>query len=77
MRVDWCVSSWFRIKNTHSHTHRKSTFAIQQDNQIGVLAHREGGAEVSVNGAISGPGLCVFARPRAALIGRPLLLREL
>ena len=21
MRVDWCVSSWFRIKNTHSHTH--------------------------------------------------------
>jgi len=19
MRVDWCVSSWFRIKNTHSH----------------------------------------------------------
>ena len=22
MRVDWCVSSWFRIKNTHSHTER-------------------------------------------------------
>jgi len=22
MRVDWCVSSWFRIKNTHSHTRR-------------------------------------------------------
>ena len=21
MRVDWCVSSWFRIKNTHSHTY--------------------------------------------------------
>jgi len=21
MRVDWCVSSWFRIKNTHSLTH--------------------------------------------------------
>ena len=19
MRVDWCVSTWFRIKNTHSH----------------------------------------------------------
>ena len=19
MRVDWCVSSWFRIKNTHTH----------------------------------------------------------
>ena len=19
MRVDWCVSSWFRIKDTHSH----------------------------------------------------------
>ena len=19
MRVDWCVSSWFRIKNTHCH----------------------------------------------------------
>ena len=19
MRVDWCVSSWFRINNTHSH----------------------------------------------------------
>ena len=23
MRVDWCVSSWFRIKNTHSHSHAK------------------------------------------------------
>ena len=23
MRVDWCVSSWFRIKNTHSHTKRR------------------------------------------------------
>ena len=22
MRVDWCVSSWFRIKNTHSLTLR-------------------------------------------------------
>ena len=22
MRVDWCVSSWFRIKNTHSLTPR-------------------------------------------------------
>ena len=22
MRVDWCVSSWFRIKNTHSLTGR-------------------------------------------------------
>ena len=22
MRVDWCVSSWFRIKNTHSLTRR-------------------------------------------------------
>ena len=22
MRVDWCVSSWFRIKNTHSHQTR-------------------------------------------------------
>ena len=22
MRVDWCVSSWFRIKNTHSHVTR-------------------------------------------------------
>ena len=21
MRVDWCVSSWYRIKNTHSLTH--------------------------------------------------------
>ena len=21
MRVDWCVSSWFRIKNTHTHSH--------------------------------------------------------
>ena len=21
MRVDWCVSSWFRIKNTHFLTH--------------------------------------------------------
>ena len=24
MRVDWCVSSWFRIKNTHSLTENKS-----------------------------------------------------
>ena len=23
MRVDWCVSSWFRIKNTHSLTHSR------------------------------------------------------
>ena len=23
MRVDWCVSSWFRIKNTHSLTHNQ------------------------------------------------------
>ena len=23
MRVHWCVSSWFRIKNTHSHTHTR------------------------------------------------------
>ena len=22
MRVDWCVSSWFRIKNTHSLTEK-------------------------------------------------------
>ena len=26
MRVDWCVSSWFRIKNTHSLT-QQSTLA--------------------------------------------------
>ena len=25
MRVDWCVSSWFRIKNTHSLTHTRRT----------------------------------------------------
>ena len=26
MRVDWCVSSWFRIKNTHSLTHRRTAW---------------------------------------------------
>ena len=27
MRVDWCVSSWFRIKNTHSLTHSRDVAA--------------------------------------------------
>ena len=27
MRVDWCVSSWFRIKNTHSLTHERADAA--------------------------------------------------
>ena len=27
MRVDWCVSSWFRIKNTHSLTHSRNSRA--------------------------------------------------
>ena len=28
MRVDWCVSSWFRIKNTHSLTHTYAELLI-------------------------------------------------
>ena len=30
MRVDWCVSSWFRIKNTHSHT-REGDLSLSQE----------------------------------------------
>ena len=29
MRVDWCVSSWFRIKNTHSHTRGQCAMMIE------------------------------------------------
>ena len=32
MRVDWCVSSWFRIKNTHSHVTR-----CRASGQLGAL----------------------------------------
>ena len=29
MRVDWCVSSWFRIKNTHSLTHSRVSLSVK------------------------------------------------
>ena len=35
MRVDWCVSSWFRIKNTHSN-------AQARQKQIGMLTKKDG-----------------------------------
>ena len=41
MRVDWCVSSWFRIKNTHSHTkasskERRETLAATKSHVPGI-----------------------------------------
>ena len=30
MRVDWCVSSWFRIKNTHSLTHSRGVCVCER-----------------------------------------------
>ena len=35
MRVDWCVSSWFRIKNTHSLTGAQGR--KMEDNADGAL----------------------------------------
>ena len=32
MRVDWCVSSWFRIKNTHTHSHASRGKGNRQKN---------------------------------------------
>ena len=31
MRVDWCVSSWFRIKNTHSHRRSRQRTVVVSD----------------------------------------------
>ena len=51
MRVDWCVPSWFRIKNTHSLTHRPlsprvstsgSGFPLAAQNAPSPLGAREG-----------------------------------
>ena len=39
MRVDWCVSSWFRIKNTHSLTH---TFVVNNTSPNGGASSRGG-----------------------------------
>ena len=38
MRVDWCVSSWFRIKNTHSLTHRELTTSLAGLRGLGRLS---------------------------------------
>ena len=35
MRVDWCVSSWFRIKNTHSLTHAPYTMLRNKSDPTG------------------------------------------
>ena len=34
MRVDWCVSSWFRIKNTHTLTHTRGSGADPWGNHL-------------------------------------------
>ena len=34
MRVDWCVSSWFRMKNTHSHPGVLTSFASQKGSEL-------------------------------------------
>ena len=35
MRVDWCVSSWFRIKNTHSLTHSREEYPGDDNDSSG------------------------------------------
>ena len=37
MRVDWCVSSWFRIKNTHSLPTTVSIWVLLKAGQGGRL----------------------------------------
>ena len=44
MRVDWCVSSWFRIKNTHSHNPRVPP-GFQHDGVVIVPLPRDHGNE--------------------------------
>ena len=45
MRVDWCVSSWFRIKNTQLSTQRKmSSDKIDRDPCLHVSRAREQGS---------------------------------
>ena len=37
MRVDWCVSSWFRIKNTHSLTPTTPTLGTLEVLEVDIL----------------------------------------
>ena len=44
MRVDWCVSSWFRIKNTHSLTHSEALWRETEGGGGGPGGGRETGS---------------------------------
>jgi len=48
MRVDWCVSSWFRIKNTHSLTHSRKSGALHMA-FVSVICHREYSIQLCVS----------------------------
>ena len=61
MRVDWCVSSWFRIKNTHSHTPPKS---------LGRCGSARDAVAISVAGALLGVGGAVAVRVGVEVVGR-------
>ena len=37
MRVDWCVSSWFRIKNSYSHSLTQPVTRCRASGQLGAL----------------------------------------
>ena len=39
MRVDWCVTSWFRIKNTHSHALFRRSCRSGAKNKVLALFH--------------------------------------
>ena len=45
MRVDWCVSSWFRIKNTHSLTHATGRLGLWSQRERGRGDERRGRAD--------------------------------
>ena len=48
MRVDWCVSSWFRIKNTHSLTReeRERRERERREERVRECAHVRSGEGV-------------------------------
>ena len=65
MRVDWCVSSWFRIKNTHSLTRENLNNASAR----GVVCE----AAASAGGAGGGGAAArrrIAAQTTAAICGR-------
>ena len=61
MRVDWCVSSWFRIKNTHS---------LTMESVSAGRVHAITGAILSYSSSASAPNLDPIAFKEAALARR-------